>query len=375
MGIATESKAIVRVGAAATAAAPNAVAADDVARLKSRLVGRVAEECARRGWNRIALYGAGRHTRLYIRQPWGWHGVRVVAVVDDDPRAERIGGVSVVRPEELRERVDAVVVSSDRYEGMIAERAAAVFGARGIPVLRIYGDEPTWEADAVATRRLIEKCGVTESDARWLVANRVERHDATLPVLPPARTELHLRRYELAAALVKGKRVLDAACGTGYGAAVLMEQGCAAGVVGVDIDAEAAAYARRRFGSEGVEFRVCSAAETGLLDESIDVVTSFETIEHMSEPGELLAEFARVLRPGGTLVLSTPNNWGVKHFHEHSFTPETLREIVERRFRVIQWIGQRAGDVPALDGLPAGMFPLAESAWEAETLMAVAEKR
>jgi ubiquinone/menaquinone biosynthesis C-methylase UbiE len=372
MSIAAKSEGVIEVGANVAEAVPSA---DDVARLKRMLVGRVAEECARRGWKRIALYGAGRHTRMYIRQPWGWHGVRVVAVVDDNPGTDRIGGIEVVRPTNLCGRIDAVVVSSDRYEDMIAERAAAVFGARGIPVVRIYGDEPAWEADALAEQRLIDKCGVPGADARWLVANRLERHDATLPILPPARTELHLRRYELAAAFVQGKRVLDAACGTGYGAAVLMEQGRAAGVIGVDIDEEATAYARRRFGREGVEFRVCSAAQTALPNGSVDVVTSFETIEHMHEPGQLLEEFARVLRPGGTLVLSTPNDWGVKHFHEHSFTRESLRDIVEERFRVVQWIGQRAGDAPALDGLPAGMFPLGEGTWAAETLMVVAEKR
>jgi 2-polyprenyl-3-methyl-5-hydroxy-6-metoxy-1,4-benzoquinol methylase len=298
----------------------------------------------------------------------------VVAVVDDDPRVERIGGVRVARPEELRDAVDCVVVSSDRYEREITERAEAEFGVRGVPVVRIYGDEPGWEDDQSAMRRLVERCGVQEAEACWLTANRVERHDATLPMLPPARTELHLRRYELACGMTEGKRALDAACGTGYGAALLMEQGGAAGVVGVDIDAETVAYARRRFGRSGVEFRVCSATETGLADGSIDVVTSFETIEHLERPSELIDEFARVLRPGGRLVLSTPNDWGVKHFHEQSFTPETLRAEVERRFRVVSWIGQRAGDAPSRDDLPSGMFPLGMDGWEAETLIVVAEK-
>lgn len=354
---------------------PVAEHADAAARLKSMLVGRVAEECARRGYRRIALYGGGRHTRLHIRQPWSWHGVQVVAVLDDEPRSDRIGGVPVIRPKQLAERIDAVVVSSDRYEAQIAARANEVYKPLGVPVLRIYGDEPTWEDDDAAVRRLVGRCSVSETDAQWLVMNRIERHDATLPILPPARTELHLRRYELASNYARGKSVLDAACGTGYGASILIDQGRATRVIGVDIDEQTVAYARGRFGRDGVEFRVCSAAATGLEDESVDVVTSFETIEHMQEPGALLDEFYRVLRPSGMLILSTPNDWGVKHFHEHSFTPESLRALVGQRFAALQWIGQRAGDTPAFDQLPAGMFPLANRAWTPETLIVVAQKR
>lgn len=362
--------------AAASAPEMPVAAADAIARLKQRLVARVASACAAQGWRRIALYGAGRHTRLYIRQPWAWHGVRVVAVLDDDPTVIRISGAPVMRPDELAEPIDAVVVSSDRCEREIAARAATIFESRNIPVLRIHGDDPAWEDDATTIRRLVQQCAVSETDARWLVANRAERHDATLPMLPPARTELHLRRYDLAAAMVRAKRVLDAACGTGYGGAHLVDQGEAASVVGVDIDAHAVAYARRRFGADrpNIEYRACSAAATGLPDHSVDVVTSFETIEHVPDPDALLAEFARVLVPGGRLIMSTPNDWGLTAHHVHSFTPDSLRASIDRYFTAQQWLGQRAGDVPALDTLPAGMFPLADSMWDAETLIVIARR-
>jgi 2-polyprenyl-3-methyl-5-hydroxy-6-metoxy-1,4-benzoquinol methylase len=345
-----------------------------LARTKARMVNRVAQECAARGWRRVALFGAGRHTRLFIRQPWGWHGVRIVGVIDDAPTADRIAGVPVVRPEDFTEHVDAVVVSSDTYEGAIAARAAEVFGPRAVPVVRIYGEEPAWEPDEAAVRRLTQLHAVSDRDARWLVANRRERHDATLPVLPPARTELHLRRYDLAATLARGRRVLDAACGTGYGASLLRAQGAAASVLGIDIDPDTIDYARRRFGAPGVEFRIASAASTGLADASVDLVTSFETIEHMEDPETLLAEFVRVLRPGGTLVLSTPNDWGLTEFHAHSFTPDQFRRLAEKHVRCETWLGQRAGDVPALDAYPAGIFPVDEDAGDAETLLVIARK-
>jgi ubiquinone/menaquinone biosynthesis C-methylase UbiE len=242
-------------------------------------------------------------------------------------------------------------------------------------VLRIYGDTPAWEPDEAAVRRLVDLCGVPEPDARWLVANRTERHDATLPVLPPERTELHLRRYELACPMVDARRVLDAACGTGYGASLLMKQGKAASVVGVDIDAASIAYAQRRFAAPGIEFRQASALHTGLVDASIDVVTSFETIEHMDDPGALLREFSRVLRPGGRVVISTPNDWGLTAFHAQSFRPEAFRALVEGVFAPVRWLGQRAGDAPSLDGLPAGIFETDDRRWRAETLIFVGEKR
>ena len=276
--------------------------ADAVGTMRRRLVARAAAACAERGWRRIALYGAGRHTRMFIRQPWMWHGVEVVAVLDDTPRGARIGGLPVQHPNDLARHVDAVVVSSEIYEAAIHERALALFRPRGIPVVRIYGDDPAWEDDQSTVRRLVDTCGIDAADAHWLVANRMERHDATLPVLPPARTELHLRRYEVAATMAAGKRVLDAACGTGYGSSFLLRQGGAASVLGVDIDPQTIAYATRRFGAPGLGFRVASATRTGVPDASIDLVTSFETIEHVDDPTALLAEFRRGLAPGGGVV-------------------------------------------------------------------------
>ncbi len=116
-------------------------AANDSTSLRSRLVEMTAQLCAARGLKRIALYGAGKHTEAILPGPWGAAGVRVVAILDDAALPGRAGitGVPVLRPEAIREGIDAVVVSSDRYEEQIATRATQVFGERGVPVLRIYG--------------------------------------------------------------------------------------------------------------------------------------------------------------------------------------------------------------------------------------------
>jgi len=113
----------------------------------------------------------------------------------------------------------------------------------------------------------------------------------------------HIHRYRFAALLVKGRRVLDIACGEGYGAAALLQAG-AASLTAVDVSAEACAHAARRY---GLKTLVGDARQIPLADASVDVVVSFETIEHLPDPGRFLDECRRVLVPGGTLVVSTPN--------------------------------------------------------------------
>jgi ubiquinone/menaquinone biosynthesis C-methylase UbiE len=118
----------------------------------------------------------------------------------------------------------------------------------------------------------------------------------------------HLGRYEFASQSAQGKDVLDVACGTGYGAPILV----AAGVKsyrGVDISAKAIGIAESRYKvSPKISFMLGDACRLdGIKDGSIDVVISFETIEHLKDPRRFLAGLRRVLAPGGALIVSTPN--------------------------------------------------------------------
>jgi ubiquinone/menaquinone biosynthesis C-methylase UbiE len=159
----------------------------------------------------------------------------------------------------------------------------------------------------------------------------------------------HWHRYAFACRFVAGKRVVDAACGEGYGAALLGR--AAASVVGVDIDAPTVDHASARY-SDGsrVRFVEGSCTELPLADASIDVVVSFETIEHLAEADQprMLAEFARVLVPGGIVVISSPNkrlysderNY-VNAFHLHELYRDDLARLLTPAFCARRWYHQR----------------------------------
>lgn len=327
--------------------------------LRDRIVQGVARSLAERGVRRIALYGAGYHTVGLVRQPWRSYGIEVVAILDDRAAVAELGGVRVVKPEGFAESVDAVVVSSDSSEEAIWRRAREVFAGRGIEVVRLYGAEDAGCDAGGARAMLVERFGVSEEDASWLIENRMERHDAMLPMLPARRTEMHLRRYEFAARHASGARVLDCACGTGYGSRLLADRGRASSVLGVDVDARTIEYARRRYGDgERVRFKVGDACALGVERRSVDLIASFETVEHVRDPEVLLDGYARALAPGGTLVISTPNDLGVQPHHYHSFTQESFRLLVMRHFLSFEQYGQVEEDEPRWNDAPAGIYPL-----------------
>src|SRR5688572_18974511 len=99
---------------------------------------------------------------------------------------------------------------------------------------------------------------------------------------PPELFAEHLARYRFAAKYVAGGRVLDIACGSGYGTALLREAG-GREVVGVDVDPEAIAYARSRYQGVGVTFLAGDAASPPVAGR-FDLIVSFETIEHLRDP-------------------------------------------------------------------------------------------
>ncbi|MDN3567120.1 methyltransferase domain-containing protein [Paeniroseomonas aquatica] len=115
----------------------------------------------------------------------------------------------------------------------------------------------------------------------------------------------HLHRYFLARQASRGLDVLDIACGEGYGSALLAQ--VARSVVGVDVSDEAVGFARQSYRRDNLRFLTGDGRAIPLGDASVDVVASFETLEHLYEQEQFLAECRRVLRPGGLLLISTPD--------------------------------------------------------------------
>lgn len=144
----------------------------------------------------------------------------------------------------------------------------------------------------------------------------------------------HLHRYELAASLCGGCRVLDLACGVGYGADIIARRG-AASIVGVDIDESAIEEAQRTFARDGVRFEAGDAIERlrRLDPEEIDVVVAFEALEHLERLDEALTLLRDHAAAGVRLVLSVPNSRTFheeNEFHVTDFGYDEMRETFER---------------------------------------------
>lgn len=151
----------------------------------------------------------------------------------------------------------------------------------------------------------------------------------------------HLARYEWAAWLASGRRVLDAGCGTGYGAVRLAEAG-ASEVVGVDV-AAAVVEAARAAEAPGLTFEQGDIARLPYPDSSFDLVTCFEVIEHAPDPSAALGELSRVLAPGGVLAISSPNADryppGNPH-HRREFTTHEFKALLAETFASVRLLAQ-----------------------------------
>ncbi len=139
----------------------------------------------------------------------------------------------------------------------------------------------------------------------------------------------HLHRYCLARDLCAGLDVLDVASGEGYGSAILA--GVARSVVGVDIDPRSVAHAQEAYRAENLRFLQGDAIDLPVEKASVDVVVSFETLEHIREHAQFAAEVRRVLRPAGRFIVSTPDRAIYSARGEH-FNEYHLLELTETEF-------------------------------------------
>ena len=158
----------------------------------------------------------------------------------------------------------------------------------------------------------------------------------------------HYQRYLCAQKLVKGKIVLDAACGEGYGSNILAKY--AQKVIGIDIDHESVARARKTYGQKSnLIFQQGNIENLDFADNSIDIIVSFETIEHVPENTQIkfLNEINRVLKKEGTLLMSTPNKkiysdlYHYKNeFHVKEFYHDEFVQFLHAKFEFVRLFNQ-----------------------------------
>lgn len=157
----------------------------------------------------------------------------------------------------------------------------------------------------------------------------------------------HWHRYAFARGFATGKRVLDAACGEGYGSALLAD--VAADVIGVDIDENSIAHARARYApTPRVRYERADATELPFADGTFDLVVSFETLEHLAAQEQLLAGFARVLDTDGVLLISSPDKRAYSElagfrneFHVRELYREELLALLAPHFPHVRLYGQK----------------------------------
>ena len=142
----------------------------------------------------------------------------------------------------------------------------------------------------------------------------------------------HIARYLFASQICAGKRVLDVGCGVGYGSHLLARSG-AERVVAFDVSPETIDHARSFYAHPNLSFEVQSA-DSFHFDETFDVVTCFELIEHVDRQAEVLSRIGEALTPDGCLVISTPRPLGEKRsrFHTKELSPFEFLHLIESRF-------------------------------------------
>ena len=155
----------------------------------------------------------------------------------------------------------------------------------------------------------------------------------------------HYHRYAFAKNLVQDKLVLDVASGEGYGSFLLADT--AKTVTAVDIDNASIEHAKGKYNKDNLTYLLASALELPFDDNHFDVIVSFETLEHLAQHQEMLAEFNRVLKTDGILIISTPdkkhysddtgfdNEFHVKELYKHEF-----KALLDMHWPAQKWYAQ-----------------------------------
>lgn len=156
----------------------------------------------------------------------------------------------------------------------------------------------------------------------------------------------HLHRYAVARSIACDKVILDIGCGEGYGPNLLAQ--VARYVVGVDVSHETVEHAINKYRRDNLVFVPGNCAEIPVATASIDLAVSFETLEHHDQHGQMIDEIKRVLRPGGLLIISTPDKYEysdapkyTNRFHAKELYRHEFEGLLKSYFKNVTMLGQR----------------------------------
>jgi ubiquinone/menaquinone biosynthesis C-methylase UbiE len=161
----------------------------------------------------------------------------------------------------------------------------------------------------------------------------------------------HVARYKFASRYVKGKKILDISCGTGYGSKILYNAG-ATKVVGIDISSDTIDFACAKYKMNGLEFKVGNILDIDFSENYFDIITCFETIEHVQSQEKAFIELERVLKPKGLLIISSPNRKLTSSskqineppsnpFHVIEYSTNEFISVLGDSFEILEVYGQR----------------------------------
>lgn len=185
----------------------------------------------------------------------------------------------------------------------------------------------------------------------------------------------HWHRYQFVEPLVKGLRVLDVACGEGYGSDRLAASALEVG--GVDVSEAAIAHASAQYARPNLSFRVGSCIALPVADSCIDALISFETLEHIDAHDAFMREIRRVLSPKGWALISTPNKAEYSdarayrnEFHVKELYRNEFEDLLKSQFSNVLWLTQRNGfhSIIAREAPPVAEFQPIDAALRIESM-------
>ena len=188
----------------------------------------------------------------------------------------------------------------------------------------------------------------------------------------------HWLRYEAVAPLVKGKIVLDIACGSGYGTDYLAKNG-AKEIIGCDIDKNSITKSQFCYQAPNLKFQTADALKLPFENGKFDLIVSLETIEHFSADKQsvLLQEFKRVLKEDGTLIVSTPNSLASREknpWHLKELNKEELKNLLKEKFLYSRIYEQGSAMATFIKGAQESHFRIS-SVFQAKYYLALASDR